>query len=42
MRGVCRECLLAEILVEEHPEMKAGDIFELVQGGRGWRPEGIR
>ena len=32
--GVCRECLLAEIeraIADEHPEMKRGDVFELVQ-----------
>ncbi len=32
--GVCRECLLAEIeqaIAEEHPELKRGDVFELVQ-----------
>ena len=32
--GVCRECPLAEIeqaIAEEHPELKRGDVFELVQ-----------
>ncbi len=32
--GVCRNCLLIEIeqaIAEEHPEMKRGDVFELVQ-----------
>ena len=32
--GACHECLLAEmeqVLLEENPEMKAGDVFELVQ-----------
>ena len=32
--GFCRECLLAELeqaIAEEHPEMKRGDVFELVQ-----------
>ena len=32
--GFCRECMLAEIeeaIAEEHPEMKRGDVFELVQ-----------
>ncbi len=32
--GVCRECILAEIeqaIAEEHPELKRGDVFELVQ-----------
>ena len=32
--GFCRECLLAEIeeaIAEEHPELKRGDVFELVQ-----------
>ncbi len=31
--GFCRECLLAEIeeaIAEEHPEMKRGDVFDLV------------
>ncbi len=31
---VCRECLLAELeeaIAEEHPELKRGDLFELVQ-----------
>ncbi len=31
--GVCRACLLAEIeqaIADEHPEMKRGDVFELV------------
>lgn len=33
-RGVCRECLLAEMeemLLEENPELHRGDAFELVQ-----------
>ncbi len=32
--GYCRECFLAELedaIAEEHPEMKRGDVFELVQ-----------
>ncbi len=32
--GYCRECYLAELeeaIAEEHPEMKRGDVFELVQ-----------
>ncbi len=32
--GVCPECFLAEIeqaIAEEHPEMKRGDVFELVE-----------
>ncbi len=32
--GVCRECLLAEIeqaIADEYPELKRGDVFELVQ-----------
>ncbi len=31
--GFCRECSLAKIeqaIAEEHPEMKGGDVFELV------------
>ncbi len=34
MGGFCRECFLAEIeeaIAEEHPELKRGDVFELVQ-----------
>ncbi len=34
MGGFCRECFLAELeeaIAEEHPEMKRGDVFELVQ-----------
>ncbi len=34
VRGVCPECFLAEIeqaIAEEHPEMKRGDLFELVE-----------
>ena len=30
----CRECILKEIaqaIAEEHPELKRGDVFELVQ-----------
>ncbi len=30
----CRECFLAELeeaIAEEHPELKRGDVFELVQ-----------
>ena len=32
--GVCRECLLAEIeqaIADEYPELKRGDVSELVQ-----------
>ncbi len=32
--GVCQECVLTEIeeaIAEEHPELKRGDVFELVQ-----------
>ncbi len=32
--GFCRECFLAELeeaIAEEHPELKRGDVFELVQ-----------
>ncbi len=32
--GFCRECFLAELeqaIADEHPEMKRGDVFELVQ-----------
>ncbi len=32
--GFCRECFLAELeeaSAEDHPEMKRGDVFELVQ-----------
>ncbi len=32
--GYCRECYLAELeeaIAEDHPEMKRGDVFELVQ-----------
>jgi len=32
--GFCRECFLFELeeaIAEEHPEMKRGDVFELVQ-----------
>ncbi len=32
--GFCRECFLAqpeEAIAEEHPELKRGDVFELVQ-----------
>ena len=32
--GVCRECYLAELeeaIAEDHPEMKRGDVFDLVQ-----------
>ncbi len=32
--GVCRNCVLIEIeqaIADEHPEMKRGDVFELVQ-----------
>ncbi len=32
--GVCSNCLLIEIeqaIADEHPEMKRGDVFELVQ-----------
>ena len=32
--GFCRECFCAEledVLCEEHPDMKRGDAFELVQ-----------
>ena len=32
--GFCRECYLAELeeaIAEEHPEMKRGDVFDLVQ-----------
>ncbi len=32
--GVCRECLLAEIeqaIADAYPELKRGDVFELVQ-----------
>ena len=32
--GFCQECILAEIeqaIAEKHPEMKRGDVFELVQ-----------
>ena len=32
--GFCRECFLAELeeaIAEDHPEMKCGDVFELVQ-----------
>ncbi len=31
--GVCQECVLTEIeqgIAKEHPEMKRGDVFELV------------
>ena len=31
--GFCRECMLAEIeeaIAEDHPEMKRGDVFDLV------------
>ncbi len=31
--GYCRECYLAELeqaIAKEHPEMKRGDVFELV------------
>ncbi len=34
MGGFCRECFLFELeeaIAEEHPEMKRGDVFELVQ-----------
>ena len=34
MGGYCRECFLAELeeaIAEEHPELKRGDVFELVQ-----------
>ncbi len=33
MGGFCRECFLAELeeaIAQEHPEMKRGDVFELV------------
>ncbi len=32
--GFCRECVLAELeeaIAEDHPELKRGDVFELVQ-----------
>ena len=32
--GVCQECILMEVeqaIVEEHPELKRGDLLELVQ-----------
>ncbi len=32
--GFCRECMLKEIelaIAEEYPELKRGDVFELVQ-----------
>ena len=32
--GFCRECFLAELeeaIAEEHPELKRGDVFDLVQ-----------
>ncbi len=32
--GVCQECILMEVeqaIAEEHPELKRGDVFELVQ-----------
>ncbi len=32
--GFCRECFLSELeeaIADEHPEMKRGDVFELVQ-----------
>ncbi len=32
--GVCQECILMEVeqaIAEDHPEMKRGDVFELVQ-----------
>ncbi len=32
--GVCRECMLTETelaIAEAHPEMKRGDVFDLVQ-----------
>ncbi len=32
--GFCRECFLAELeeaIAEDHPELKRGDVFELVQ-----------
>ncbi len=32
--GFCRECFLFELeeaIAEEHPELKRGDVFELVQ-----------
>ncbi len=34
MGGFCRECFLSELeeaIAEDHPEMKRGDVFELVQ-----------
>ena len=34
MGGFCRECFLFELeeaIAGEHPEMKRGDVFELVQ-----------
>ncbi len=32
--GFCRECYLAELeeaIAEDHPELKRGDVFDLVQ-----------